>query len=421
MASAENKYTQSLNKRNYFLDKSLSFAPSRVRPSGGQGLLFSSVLLDLSNTNISFKERLRLILHKNKLESLAQRLENCKETGWFNLFCKDCDKLIHRARLSCMAPYCYNPECIRNRKRYYQKLLNKLGIKTKQMLHFVIGFPFVKRFTKKKRLKHQKVIRLFIKEMKRLGSPLMMIDVRDLNKRKNKLYVHYHCANIPHLKFDYRKYGNNLVRARENIIKKTNIQFTIKSKGFRSKTNIYRYFVNRLAGIFGDVKAKRYYGYKDMMDLKTYLYDFYGTTRITINKDLKELLKKFRASAEAHILQCMLDEDLKICPFCKSKNLSFFIINQNNPPPNCKSCGLPVQMKKGCSIVACEMCERAEGNYRNQTKFQILDEKIKRRFEIYCNALDKKPIKLTFPERIDLTIRDFPNEKEIETIKIFPA
>ena len=214
MSSAESKYLKSSNNSNnhpnlhcsLLGDKSLPFVPDVRCGSSGQTGLNSKTYFNLPN-NIPFRIRLKLIKDKYLLEHLAQRLENCKDTGFFAQVCWDCKKIKSITKLTCMSPFCSDKICIDMRVKQAEGYLEDLHIKSKKLMHMSIGFKPIKRLTKEHKKIQTKTLNLFCKEMQKLGSPLKMICIKDLSKRNNKrIYFHYHLAILPYMKFSFRKF-----------------------------------------------------------------------------------------------------------------------------------------------------------------------------------------------------------------------
>lgn len=262
---------------------------------------------DLTNSEY---QKLR---HKFKLEKFACRIEGCKLLPWASLVCNSCGTIIKSgvAKFSCLSPYCRDPFCIENRKRIATAYLKSLEIKSKNLLHTIIGFEHTGKFTKEVRDKHNLAFRLITREMKKLGTPLQMVVVRDLHGKKGDVYIHYHTANLP-VK-DWRKFRENLFRVREKLKLKRGINFSIKFKHYRKIEGLFKYFASRIAGDFGDIKNENNYGYASIMDIEEFYDCFYKTKKV-----------KFigiSPRAKLSILATMLNVLITECPYCHSKDL----------------------------------------------------------------------------------------------------
>jgi hypothetical protein len=264
-----------------------------------------------------------------KLFSLAERIIDCPGMDYVSLVCPDCNRVVKLgcAKLSCLSPYCLDEECVKNRLRLSMLYFNLLKVKSKKLLHIVFGFPKCKVFSRDLRNKHSKMFSLLKKEMKKLGTPLKMIVVRDLNGSENNLYVHYHTAQLPVQ--DWRKFRQNLYICREKILKKNNIEFSIKFKHYRKTWSLFKYFSYRVAGLFQN-SDKEKFGYQRLMDIKEYFSCFY--------KSRKVKLIGMKPSPKASILALTLNNFIKVCPFCGKTHLELrpnSMINQEYPPPDC--------------------------------------------------------------------------------------
>jgi hypothetical protein len=257
------------------------------------------------------------------LESYASRIENCSSLPWANLKCGSCGKILIKrvAKLSCLSPFCKNPECIKNRVNILLNYFLNLKIRSKSLFHFIIGFPKVHYFTKEKRKHHLKVLRKFSDLMKKRGFPLQAAAVRDIAGKRYDLYVHYHFANLP-VK-DFRAFSKALKETRDQVK-----GIIVKIKGYRKFEPVVNYLARRGAGVFGDISKGNTYGYADLMDLKTYYLVFFKSRKIQ--------LYGLKPSAELTNLAIMLDNKITKCPYCNSTNLIFEIEQENNttkPPP----------------------------------------------------------------------------------------
>lgn len=253
----------------------------------------------------------------NALSKLTSRIELCSSMPFASLVCGNCAFLVkyNCTKMSCLCPYCDERECITNRKRLGVAYLQSLGVspKTKSLIHTVFGFPRVKRFSKSIRASHMKAFNELGKIMIKLGTPLHMALGRDLNGSRGDLYVHYHSFNLP-VK-DWRFFRANLFRAREMIIEKFGIQFSIKFKHYRNKKSMFGYLAKRVAGVFqndGD-KESEAFGYSRLMSLKEYYEDFY--------KVRKFKLIGLRRGEAPSVLALLLDNFPKLCPNCQSSDL----------------------------------------------------------------------------------------------------
>ena len=266
--------------------------------------------------------------YEKGLESFAQRIESCSSMDWLSLGCNSCGKMIkpNCAKLSCLSPYCMDKECVKNRMRLSMRYFNSLKIKSKKLLHIVFGFPKVIEFNRGIREQHNKFFRMLKKEMQKLGTPLRMVVVRDLNGEKRDLYAHYHTANLP-VK-DWRKFRQNLFICREKIMKKMKIEFSIKFLHYRKTWSLFKYFSYRVAGLFQN-SDKEKFGYSRLMDLKEYYDCFYRSRKV-------KLIGLRAPSPQASILALTLDNLVDKCPHCSSKDISFkpnYLIEDVKPPP----------------------------------------------------------------------------------------
>ena len=275
-----------------------------------------------------------------KLENLASRIENCKFMPWASLVCRDCGRVAlgNATKLSCLSPYCQCSECIKNRKRLTFAYLRGLGIKKKKVIHIIFGFPRVEKFTKEVGKEHTKILNKVVKSMEKLGTPLRMVQARDMNGFKGDLYVHYHCLALP-VK-DFRMARRNLF----TIQSKMN-NFAFDFKGYRNRLKMYKYISKRVAGVFqndGDTDSQSF-GYDKLMDLKEFFECIYKTRKI-------KLYNLSPPRQKARVLALLLDNSPFRCKHCGGKEfdlvpndqLTDFMIEfeevPSPPPPQIDEC-----------------------------------------------------------------------------------
>lgn len=249
-----------------------------------------------------------------KLERLANRIEECKLGEWKSLVCLNCGHKIkgNVVRVSCMSPFCQDKECQKNRINLNLSYLNSLNLRSKNYIHLIFGFEHIPRYTKSIKKKQLNCLRRFIYHMKKLGFPLRLVRVRDISGSKKDLFVHYHCLQLP-VK-DLRLFTRKLIKAREIVLKHSEIPFTVRCKGYRSKGSLFRYLSHRMSGIFGDLKNKsNSYGYPDLMDLTTYYKDFYGSNAVC--------LIGLRKPEGLTNVPYMIESLPQICPKCQSNHI----------------------------------------------------------------------------------------------------
>ncbi len=248
---------------------------------------------------------------KEKINKLADKIEFCPHLDWKHLVCMNCGTFAKKkiVKITCMSPFCKDSNCIINRRNLILKYFNSFHLKSKNFIHLIFGFPHVVRYDKKVRLDHQNTFRKFARYMKDLGTPLRLIKVRDVTGKKNDLYVHYHCLQLPvkniHL------FSKNLVIARKKLITQSrnkDFGFTIRNVGYRSKGALFDYFAKRLCGQFGDVKNNEGYGYPDLMNLVTYYSTFFNTKAVS-------LIGLRKRSAFSYV-PLMVDNSPKRCENC---------------------------------------------------------------------------------------------------------
>ncbi|GAH02186.1 unnamed protein product, partial [marine sediment metagenome] len=165
----------------------------------------------------SFQQDLnRLTPKQRRLERLSQRIKDCQYMDWAHLVCKKCGNLIKKRalKLSCLSPFCKEPDCIENKKRLVMNYLQRLQIRSKTLYHFVIGFKPVEKITKELRLEYHKILKEVIKEVEKSHPKLYLIIVGDINKSEEGLRYHYHIGSLP-VK-DFRLLATLLQKATKN-------------------------------------------------------------------------------------------------------------------------------------------------------------------------------------------------------------
>jgi len=336
---------------------------------------------DEANSNITLP--FSWSVYRTGLEQFSRRLDDCKYMSWASLVCENCGDVVKKnaVRLSCLSAYCQNPHCIENRKRIIKNYLQRLNITSKNLIHLIFGFSKVKHFTVEERKKHLIVLRLFEKVMEKLGTPLKMVTVRDLAGRKEDLFIHYHGSQLP-VK-DYRKFHQNINIARERVSARLKIDFTIRSKHYRGKRGLFKYFSHRGAGVFGNIKNYETYGFPELMDLKEYYDTLYNTRKVN--------LYGLQPNPKGSNVPLLIDNFLSECPFCHSKHIKL-IPNElifKPPPCKCKECGLEVLPRDFCfELSSCKWCKK-----RGSPEFKM--SKIREKFNNYLHARHKSMLKIS--------------------------
>jgi len=294
-------------------------------------LVFKLKMLNKRVHSLSiFREEKLASYYPKRLENFAIRFEACRTMEWGSIKCNVCNTIVKKnaVKYSCLSPYCKQDICINNRKRIAYKILQSLNIKSRNLFHFIIGFPDVPRFTKDIRNTHSRQLAWINLEMKRLGTPLKMIRVRDIAISKtnmNYIYVHYHCANLP-VK-DVRKFMQNL----KSLRNKAKFPMTMRIAHYRRIQSLYSYFSKRIAGLFEhkvhaskDAKASLstdsfsigYFGFQDICknDITQYFQDFYNTRTVSYIG--------LRRPEGSSYVPLVIEANIKKCPKCQSSDFS---------------------------------------------------------------------------------------------------
>jgi hypothetical protein len=315
--------------------------------------------------------------NKFKLERLADRLQDCKYMDWGSLVCEDCQKIIVKSavKYSCLVRFCNEPECRINRQRIAYGYLKDLKIKSKNLLHYVLGFQHCTSYDNSLRKLHKKVLKQLSVQMEKLGTPLKSLVVFDFTGVKGNIFPHLHCVNLP-VK-DFRLFFSNLKICQKLISDKLKIPFTIRFKGYSKTIPVLKYFANRIAGIFGNLKDNTCYGFSNFMNLEEYFNNIYRKKTL--------VLVNLRTRKRSNV-PYLLDNLPKICPYCGSTHLKII----PNSILNCNS----------------EQIRTGEADNFNKSLISaneiIQSERKEKYFSNYCTALNKKPIELTITDKLNL-------------------
>ena len=194
---------------------------------------------------------------------------------WKKYSCIECDYEV-RTIFRCHDRYCTCDFCVMTRFAKALEKLYSLGIRSKRGYHFTIGSNLMDKATLQSKL-NRYINRMRKPTQTELNNgvktyKLNYIKVFDISKKNSsvtgKTYNHFHYwvmgEDIPIAKFIARS---------QYVLKKIDNDINFWGIGWRYKTGIYRYFAKRIAGIFGH--EENHYFLKDIMNLKTYLTDFY--------------------------------------------------------------------------------------------------------------------------------------------------
>lgn len=275
----------------------------------------------------------------SKIELAYARIEACPHLVWGNLHCKTCDtRLTMKSfKLSCLSNFCKEVECVKNRLRIRRMQFDDLGIHSKKLYNFVIGFKDVssKDFSKSLRAQYSKVVKYVLKEMLKVYGSFFYIAERDINlssRRDGRLRYHYHIATLP-LK-DFRLFNRML----EFVCSKASVRFSLalmpSYSGYQKTSSVLAYFAKRSIGVFGhDRKDESRFGFVDVMNFEQYYRVFYKTKSWFTNL-------KYRARQRSEFIRVLNNIPQK-CPCCgilTRNNLIFKECEAQScvapPPPN---------------------------------------------------------------------------------------
>ncbi len=305
------------------------------------------------SSQLATKKFWKDLKNKQTLANLKGRLIECPYGEEFiNVQCKDCKHFYPVTRLTCLSPFCQDEKCVENRIKLAQEYLKSFKIKSKNLLHIIFSFEFCDKFTDKIKNEQSRVFNLLKKKMMKKYGVFYMMLIRDINKKpNNQIHPHYHSATLP-LK-DWRLFRHHLFEAREEIIKETGTKFSIKfapqlkqGKLYSNQFSLFRYFANRLAGVFGDLKKQNTFGYSDVMSLETYFKTFYNKTKIRLIN-----IRRRVPTPEACVLAMHIKAKRLKCPNCDSTNLEICLTSQlYKPPSNQRTAKAIIQETRGLSL-----------------------------------------------------------------------
>lgn len=276
-----------------------------------------------STTRHKFSLYNGLVIIEDKLDLLDQRIKECPSMGWHSLDCGDCGKVVKAKaiRKSCLSPYCFDPECLKNKERIAKAELRKKFPTGKRLIHFIIGFPRVPSYSSTVKEHHAGVINGFVKVMRKTFPKFAFIKVRDITGGPGDLFVHYHCALL--INVNHARFLTAVVEAREEVMKKLDCSFTVRSKHYKSSGAVFGYFAKRLSGQYGDIKAGKSYGYEALMSLEEYFKDVFNTRALSIlyNRKGESPSVMFHRLRSDFSDKPFHSDFPTICPYCGSSNL----------------------------------------------------------------------------------------------------
>jgi hypothetical protein len=145
----------------------------------------------------------------------------------------------------------------------------------RRLYHFTIGSSYMD--SEQLRL----CVRNYFRRMRYKGYKMHYFKVFDIGKKSfdktGLYYLHYHIALIPEFN-DSKVY--RFMETSKNILSDIEPLAVFNNIGFRSVKNIFSYFSKRNAGILGHKKSGYYY-YQNLMDLSSYLQNFYNKKLLT--------------------------------------------------------------------------------------------------------------------------------------------
>jgi hypothetical protein len=289
---------------------------------------------------------------EEKLESIRVRIKNCPEMGYAYVCCRDCSNIISEKpyKLTCGLRFCKNPECVNKRITKNKLRLHSYKIYSKKLIHFEVGFAYVDRLDKKEKHFQEKIIKIFVEEMKKLGTPVNALKIFDIAEHEGEYYLHHHFAQMP-VK-DYMQFVKNSQRARVRVIEKTGVPFVVHFEGWRPKKSLFSYFAKRMAGVYGDVGKQNKFMLADVISIREYARDFFNVRSFV-------LIGSFPSRRRGNVLLLALSSP-KTCPFCGCEHFRLVPTESFKPPPPklCPECGLIVDARDFCfNDNCCKYCK----------------------------------------------------------------
>ena len=301
---------------------------------------------------------------QKRFYTFTSRLHGCSFMDWAHLVCSQCGNIVREKafHLSCLSPYCKNPECIKNRIRITKAAMQSYRIRTKRLYHFTLGFAPVKELTNPHRLSCDLIAKKFIKRIKTLFPDVYLIMVRDINLSKEGFRVHYHVAGF-NIK-DFRNFSYNLLREGKNLSECLKMRVAVSLAGYQNKNTIFTYFSKRVAGVFGHTSKGDDFYYSDFMSEKDYFKVFYNKRKIWF------FLNNLVPSGTEFIR--LISHSIENCPYCGSSHFRLSPVNSFQPPPDlfCHSCGIFVDARDwNYQEGVCKMCDKKHTLQRKHEAF----------------------------------------------------
>ena len=244
----------------------------------------------------------------------------CKELTHY-YFCKNCGK-VHSKTYTCNERYgrCCYPE---RKKRNYARLMD-LKIKSRRLIHIIIGFKKSSVLPNKikKRDMEKNLTRLHNRIRKKLK--LQFNGVRIFDLADNGCYEHYHYAVVPEsLMMNGRSLQIDVKTIKRELKTVTHSESeVVKVVGFRNKGSLFYYFSKRISGCYGH--KKKTFFLEDVMEYQTYYTQFFN---------VRSLVKIGFPEG----ISCSNALSPHVCPYCGSEELYLVDIlptgESYKPPP----------------------------------------------------------------------------------------
>lgn len=243
-----------------------------------------------------------------KLLALDYKLDRCSQDLYRSFVCGDCGAVIVQQayKLSCGSRIC--PYCVEERVKMARIILGSYKIYANRLLHFYIGFEPVKELHDAKK-EQEKILRVFYREMAKLGTPVRSVRTFDINKTNKGLRYHYHHAQLP---TDAHLFTINCQKARKQILKKTGIKFIVEVIGYRPKRTLFFYFAKCMAGLYSDEKRHHKVLLRELITKEQYITSF----RHSRSFALIGLARVKRGKVNINWIS-----KPKFCPVCNSTNI----------------------------------------------------------------------------------------------------
>lgn len=269
------------------------------------------------------------VLKKHRVETMLEKIRDCKEGVYYKKVCADCGKEYQTIRETCQNRYC--PYCVemRRNKAFYR--LRAYRIRNPNSIHLTIGFQLQVGESKEQKQRREKDLSKMIKELGEIHA-LIVWDIKAKQKGNLKLlFMHYHLDVLPVKDF------RTLMLAIRKIQEKFKGKATITNFGYKKTKAVLNYFASIMAGKVSTDDKHHTALYRDFLTPEEYL-DLFYKKRMLRAVALTRSRSVMSGASGGELMFYQLGTSFSenapsCCPACHSERFYIKKVSDEDKPP----------------------------------------------------------------------------------------